>query len=675
MADISSEIAAFKNAAYGEDVRDAMVSLANKVNDEITINTDNVNQYETRIKNLEYVDGSSKNDYYIDSYLACHESTTIRFSGSTGWISGGLNVNTGKNYNVNNRLRNGTIPGQDSASFHLGVSGFSGIKIQIPVDFKLRIFEYSSTSQNDFVKSYSFWYPNETQYFFINPNYYYRFVIGASDDRALAVDDPDAFLEVTYAYAIDTAFTMENTPADSYSIGTIFNKVTEDSKNIFKLSNEESRTTSGVTITCIDSNTILFDGVASAAISYELFDGDFVNPNLKSNTPYTFNRQLLSGQLVSGNNPYFQYKDASHSSRTTWNMPETSKVFDDNANLLLHISKGSNFDQCLYSFSVMEGDTALHIPSGKTAVDYYCRFFIPELKKPRASSSWETFKIPIIRNYSFGEHAGEYYEYELDCAIALPSSYNSVGTPTRMILACHGSGGYIDANTNYWWSSTEGAWPAYVTGMTDAGYGVFDCNLYPWDLDDFVTTTTVGEANGSPIYIHNCHDLYKYIVEKYNVYPEIFVHGCSMGGVGATGFTHMHPEICLAESSFAGRDFCLYLHRNDPDSDVHYDETNQLRVARAFGYADMEELLDDGFSKCIGYYPSTGLIKISNNGFDLPPDRKTNYLAWQKYYGDLETFGKNDELPTCIGVRKIPYKAWNSWNDRVGDTKFEELLA
>jgi len=33
MADISAEIAAFKNAVYGEDVRDAMVSLANKLND------------------------------------------------------------------------------------------------------------------------------------------------------------------------------------------------------------------------------------------------------------------------------------------------------------------------------------------------------------------------------------------------------------------------------------------------------------------------------------------------------------------------------------------------------------------------------------------------------------------------------------------------------------------
>ena len=36
MADISAEITAFKNAVYGEDVRDAMVSLANKLNNVVS---------------------------------------------------------------------------------------------------------------------------------------------------------------------------------------------------------------------------------------------------------------------------------------------------------------------------------------------------------------------------------------------------------------------------------------------------------------------------------------------------------------------------------------------------------------------------------------------------------------------------------------------------------------
>ena len=44
MADISQEINDFKNAIYGEEVRDSMVSLAQKLNTEVEANTTNVNQ-------------------------------------------------------------------------------------------------------------------------------------------------------------------------------------------------------------------------------------------------------------------------------------------------------------------------------------------------------------------------------------------------------------------------------------------------------------------------------------------------------------------------------------------------------------------------------------------------------------------------------------------------------
>ena len=44
MADISAEIAAFQSAKYGEDVRDSMVSLAEKVNDEVEAATAQVEE-------------------------------------------------------------------------------------------------------------------------------------------------------------------------------------------------------------------------------------------------------------------------------------------------------------------------------------------------------------------------------------------------------------------------------------------------------------------------------------------------------------------------------------------------------------------------------------------------------------------------------------------------------
>ena len=45
MADISKEVQDFKTAIYGEDVRDSMVSLAEKINNEVENNTQKVTQY------------------------------------------------------------------------------------------------------------------------------------------------------------------------------------------------------------------------------------------------------------------------------------------------------------------------------------------------------------------------------------------------------------------------------------------------------------------------------------------------------------------------------------------------------------------------------------------------------------------------------------------------------
>ena len=53
MADISAEIAAFQNAVYGEDVRSAMVSLANKVNNESSDAASTVSGYDTRLTKIE----------------------------------------------------------------------------------------------------------------------------------------------------------------------------------------------------------------------------------------------------------------------------------------------------------------------------------------------------------------------------------------------------------------------------------------------------------------------------------------------------------------------------------------------------------------------------------------------------------------------------------------------
>ena len=233
-----------------------------------------------------------------------------------------------------------------------------------------------------------------------------------------------------------------------------------------------------------------------------------------------------------------------------------------------------------------------------------------------------------------------------------------------MVLCCHGSGGYIDSANNVWWHDS---WNAFVDALISYGYAVFDCNIFPISEG----TSICGEHYGSPLYIQNCYRAYRYIASNYNVYRDIFVHGCSMGGVGATGFAHIYSDIVLAESSFAGRDAALYLRRW---RDL-WTASEKLEYAKAIGYDTVSDAEADHFSHISGYYPSLGLTKIEDGALIAPPDRETDFANWISYYADLETYTQSQTTPTWIGTRKRPYKAWNSWGDRDGDTKLETVLA
>lgn len=143
-----------------------------------------------------------------------------------------------------------------------------------------------------------------------------------------------------------------------------------------------------------------------------------------------------------------------------------------------------------------------------------------------------------------------------------------------------------------------------------------------------------------------------------------------MGGVGATGFTNTYPQICLAESSFAGRDFTLYIWRMLNE----FDSSKKALFAKLEGYDSYDSLLSDKLSHIVGYYPSLSLIKVNNGVLQLPPDRETDFDNWLQYYAQLQSFAKDADPGTWMGIRKVPYKGWNSWADRVGDTKLELIL-
>ena len=90
MADISAEIAAFKGAVYGEEVRDSLVALANKLNNEVTNNTSTID----------------KAFYYIRQLTSSDDLNTLGEFGVYTFIASDLPQHVPNGYNGSARLLN-----------------------------------------------------------------------------------------------------------------------------------------------------------------------------------------------------------------------------------------------------------------------------------------------------------------------------------------------------------------------------------------------------------------------------------------------------------------------------------------------------------------------------------------------------------------------------------------
>ena len=306
--------------------------------------------------------------------------------------------------------------------------------------------------------------------------------------------------------------------------------------------------------------------------------------------------------------------------------------------------------------------------------DYYLNeTFINKIKirpilinggKKAKSGTYEFFTVDVERPLPFNDENYTTETQTVECVLRLPSSYKKDGVPTRLVFMAHGGHGYIQASTNTWYNAS---WKTLCDYLLDAGYALFDANV----LEDG-TTDRIGYANGSPLYVNVVKRAYDYIQENYNVYPQIFCHGVSMGGTGASAFVHAYPELVIAQSSFAGRDIVNYLWKLSPLNTGSFTDED---FAIVYGYESLADLNSDKFSHMAGNSPSLTLKKLNNDGtITISPDRETAYSDWLSFFGELSHFGKNEDAGVWIGERKVPYKAWNAWNDNEGYTKLELIL-
>jgi len=117
--------------------------------------------------------------------------------------------------------------------------------------------------------------------------------------------------------------------------------------------------------------------------------------------------------------------------------------------------------------------------------------------------------------------------YEDNGFIVLPEQYSESGTPTRLVISCHGAGGTVTTDDSQVERQT------LTQYLVSNGYAVMDVNGLP---EAYATKYGVDIRNniGSPIAIRSYVKAYHYCMEHFNLKPEVFVHGASMGGISST---------------------------------------------------------------------------------------------------------------------------------------------
>lgn len=150
------------------------------------------------------------------------------------------------------------------------------------------------------------------------------------------------------------------------------------------------------------------------------------------------------------------------------------------------------------------------------------------------------FTVPVVCPVPYTDKT-ETYD---DCGVLmLPDSYSEDGTPTRLIIFCHGAGGSVAHK----YSQTEEQELAKY--LVANGYAVVDVNGLPDGYGEKYNVDLLNNV-GTPIALQSYVKAYRYCMENYNFYKEVGVHGGSMGGISSTNLVLSGQIPVLAQTAF-----------------------------------------------------------------------------------------------------------------------------
>jgi len=133
--------------------------------------------------------------------------------------------------------------------------------------------------------------------------------------------------------------------------------------------------------------------------------------------------------------------------------------------------------------------------------------------------------------------------YEDSGFLILPDCYSQNGKPLRLVINCHGAGGTVTTD------DSQVEHQILTQYLVANGFAVMDVNGLPLE---YAKENDIDIRNniGSPIAIRSYIEAYRYCMKNFNLKPEVFVHGSSMGGISSTNLVLSGEIPVIAHSAF-----------------------------------------------------------------------------------------------------------------------------
>ncbi len=133
-----------------------------------------------------------------------------------------------------------------------------------------------------------------------------------------------------------------------------------------------------------------------------------------------------------------------------------------------------------------------------------------------------------------------YEDYGL---LLLPENYSDDGKPTRLVINCHGAGGTVTTD------DSQMEHQAITQYLLANGYAIMDVNGLP---KAYAEKEGIDLRNniGSPIALCSYIKAYHYCMAHFNLLPDVFVRGGSMGGISSTNLVLSGAIPVIAHSAY-----------------------------------------------------------------------------------------------------------------------------